>query len=451
MNPFTKEDKLSSNKVWDGVALLIGFLLSLVLIATLTQLVFGGEILDTFSNLTLRLINILLGVSIVLMILILVLENGSPATTLAWIMVLIFLPVVGFVFYLLFGRNWRKRRVFGKKSLVDAEIITSSHVPRYVDFKWKDDNALIHKLNRLLKNNSRAHLTLHNKVQLYAQTNEAFTDMLSSVSQARQHIHLEYFSIAADDTGKALQQLLIQKALSGVEVRFIYDAVGCWNLPGRFKKDMLKAGIQFVPFMPVLIPFLNSRMNYRNHRKLLIVDSRKAYLGGLNIGDKYLGKSSYYGSWRDSLAVIEGEGVISLQAIFIADWFFVSKENLLTDNRYLSLMPDNFQALIPLQIAASGPDNRQANILQLYFTAIAAAQISIRISTPYLILNESLRMALITAAISGVKVQIILPCKPDHYIVYWASRSYFKDLLDVGVEIWEYQNGFYHAKIMIVD
>ncbi|MDD4148349.1 MAG: cardiolipin synthase, partial [Candidatus Cloacimonetes bacterium] len=371
------------------------------------------------------------------------------------IMVLIFLPIVGFVLYLFFGRNWRKIKLFNQKEQFDEEVLDdlNQRIPGFSADTLLD--GLEHKLHRLLKANGKAILTSRNRIKLISDTGIAFAAICDGIAEARHHIHLEYFSIAADSTGNYLKDLLIQKARAGVQVRFIYDDAACWKLPRRFKRELREAGVQFVPFMPVWIPLLNSRMNYRNHRKLVIVDGKKAYLGGLNIGDKYLGKDPYFGYWRDSLGVFEGQCIYSLQAIFMVDWYFVSRENIFMDEGFAEYVCEEaineVQNISPVQVLASGPDTNHANILQLYFLAIANAHHSIRIATPYLILNEALLMALKTAAISGVKVQIILPAKLDHFVVYWGSRSYFSDLLEVGVEIYQYQRGFMHSKILIVD
>jgi len=445
---------LNSSKFWDGVSLIIALLLSLVIIASAIQLLAGGAVLETFSRVTLRVINILFAVSIVLMIIVVVLENGSPANTLAWVLVLIFLPGLGFAFYLLFGRNWRKRRLFSKKGYADVQLLKEHYLDKPLSYDWQHRNNLVLRLNNLLESNSKARLSFENSVQLFSDTAEAFGQILAGISMAKQHVHLEYFSIADDTTGRALKNILISKAKEGVEIRFIYDDVGCWNLPGGFKKELRRAGVQFLPFMPVWVPFINSRLNYRNHRKLVVVDGKKAYLGGLNIGDRYLGLHKYFGYWRDSVALIEGEAATDLQAIFLVDWLFVSKQNLFTPEQQIRYLPPIFNpkgSIFPMQIAASGPDSDHASIMQLYFVAITSAQRSVQISTPYLILNEGLLAALKTAAGSGVEIQILLPNKPDHFMVFWASRSYFTELLDVGIEIWEYNRGFNHAKLMIVD
>ncbi len=446
---------MASHKTLDTIILILALLFSLMLVASLTQLILGGDILYTFTKITTQIIYVIFAITIIMIILILVLENSSPVHTLAWIMVLIFIPVLGFVFYLFFGRNWRKIKLFHRKEAQDTHALKSIAKSYPVISNTYLEHGLEHKLHRLLKNNSKAILTNHNEVELISDTAIAFAAICDGIKSARHHVHVEYFSIAADSTGNYLKDLLIEKAKEGVQVRFLYDDVACWKLPRKFKRELREAGVKFEPFMPVWIPLLNSRMNYRNHRKLVIVDGYQAYLGGLNIGDKYLGKDPYYGYWRDSLAIFRGECIISLQAIFLADWYFVTKERLIDAEHFENYVQRDkiceVTEVSPVQVVASGPDTHHANILQLYFSAIANAQHSIRINTPYLILNESLLMALKTAAISGVKVQIIVPQKADHAIVFWGSRSYFQELLEVGVEIYEYTRGFMHAKILILD
>lgn len=444
-----------TQKIWDSILLIMILLIALLLIAGLFYWIVGGEFAFVFSNLTVKIINVIFAVTIVLMIVVLVLGNDNPVHTLAWILVLIYLPVVGFIFYLFFGRNWRKVRLFNRKGLEDSVSLDKLWLPGD-DCILEDLSPLALRIKSLLKTNSKAILTCHNQVQIYSETDEAMDSILKDIAEAKDHVHLEYFSVANDETGQLLKRALIRKVKEGVQVRFIYDDVGCWKLGRKYKRELREAGVEFVPFMPAWIPLLNSRANYRNHRKIVIVDGHIAYLGGLNIGDKYLSKSQYYGYWRDSVLRIHGEGAISLQALFLVDWYFVSKQNLFTQDdvsRYLRLPPEEVKLLedIPIQITASGPDTDHASIMQAYFLAICNARRSIRITSPYLILNESLLMALKTAALSGVKIDIIVPGKPDHRIVWYGSRSYFKELLEVGINIYDYQGGFLHAKTLIVD
>lgn len=445
-----------SQKSLDSVTMIMMLLLLLVLTGALVQFIIGGTVFGTFSRLALQIVNIVFAVTIVLMIVVLVLENDNPIRTLAWILVLLYIPVVGFFFYLFFGRNWRKTRLFNRKGLSDAVNLDELLAPIGSVSASGELSELQNKLSTLLARNSKAILTHCNQVRIVADTNESLDLICADIEQAKHHIHLEYFSISRDAAGQRIKQLLIKKAQEGVEVRFIYDDVGCWDLGPKFKAELRRAGVSFVPFMPVWIPFVNSRLNYRNHRKLVIVDGKRGYLGGLNIGNKYLGKSRYFGYWRDSLVKLEGESVLALQAIFLTDWFFVSKQNLLGAtlfNKYASpcAAQSDEEHELPVQITASGPDTDHASILQVYFAAISNAKRSIRIASPYLILNESLLMALKTAAFSGVKVQIVVPGKADHLIVFWGSKSYYEELLEAGIEIYEYRGGFMHAKVLIVD
>lgn len=446
---------MPSHKALDTVLLVLSILIILTVLASFTQLIIGGDVIETFRHITIKIISIIYFLTLVLILVILVLENSSPAHTLAWIMLFIIFPLGGFILYLFFGRNWRKIKLFNRKELFDNQVLDEiySRYPQMSDALLKP--GLEKKLYRLLKNNGKAILSIYNEIELFSDTNLAFEAILDGIRSAERHIHLIFFSVADDDTGNALKELLIEKALAKVEVRFVYDAVACWKLPKRFKRELKDAGVDFQPFMPVWVPWLNSRMNYRNHRKLVIVDGRVAFLGGLNIGDKYLGKDPAFGYWRDSLAVFRGDSLVCLQAIFMEDWYFVSKENLLTEDKignYLNApKAKEIHQISPVQVVASGPDTNHASILQLYFYAIASAKKSICINTPYLILNEPLLMALKTAAISGVEIKIIVPSTPDHFVVFWGSRSYFQQLMELGVQIYEYTRGFMHAKILIVD
>jgi cardiolipin synthase len=432
--------------------------MSLVLLFASVQLLSGGKLMEGWSKLTNQILNLVFTLTIFLMIIVLVLENGSPVRTVAWILMLVYLPIVGFIFYLLFGRNWRKSRIFSRKGTEDIlrlqQTVLKDNLPVEKLIRFK--NPLISKLISLLENNNKALLTTHNEVIILPETTDAFRQIINGISNAKTHIHIEYFSLSNDEVGKEFQQALIQRAKQGIKVRLIYDAVGCWNLSKSYKTALRDAGVELFPFLPAPFPFLSSKLNYRNHRKLVIIDDEVSYLGGLNIGNKYLSKDSYFGYWRDSLLILHGRSVISLQAIFLTDWYFVSKQNLLKEH-IISFDNDGKETEhednkgIPVQIVSSGPDSDWESIMQVYFAAIANAKKTVHITSPYLVLNESLLMALKTASLSGVEVKIILPQKPDHHIVYWGSRSYYTELMQAGVQIYEYHKGFIHAKVLIVD
>jgi len=449
---------LVSHKFWDSLTLFLLFLLSLLFLFSIVQFITQGVIFKNLSHLTDRVLNLVFTASISLMVIVLVLENGSPVRTLAWILVLVYLPIIGFFLYLFFGRNWRKSRIFSRKGTKDLLHLQEHLLEGECSLNHKDffDNQLSNKLIKLLENNSKALLTCHNNVEIIPDTQTAFSKMLACIRTAKESIHLEYFSISNDSIGKQFKEILISKAKDGVKIRLIYDSVGCWKLSRHYKHSLKKAGIELYPFLPSPFPTISSRLNYRNHRKLVIVDNETAFLGGLNIGNKYLSKSRYFGYWRDTLLIITGRSVRSLQAIFLTDWFFVSKQNILKE--YLAESPAEAKQKtydtgknIPVQIVSSGPDSDWESIMQTYFACIANARQSVHITSPYLILNESLLMALKTASLSGVEVKIILPSKPDHHIVFWGSRSYYTELMLSGVRIYEYKKGFIHAKVLIID
>lgn len=449
---------LLSHKIWDTLTLFFIFLLSLLVLFTVVQLITGGKVLSGLSQVTNKVLTYVFSISIFLIIIVLVLENGSPVRTMAWILFLLYIPIIGFIFYLFFGRNWRKTRIFSRKGTEDMQQLQQHllHDAMPAEKHIRFRNPLSLKLISLLENNCKAILTSHNEVEIIPDTQEAFAHILQGIKSAKEFIHIEYFSIANDEIGKRFKQALIDKAMEGVKIRLIYDAVGCWNLSYFFKKSLKQAGIELFPFLPSPFPTISSRLNFRNHRKLVIVDNKIAFLGGLNIGNQYLSTNKYFGYWRDSLVIMQGRSVMSLQAIFLTDWFFVSKQNLMPVCLSAYTEKDNQADIvngngIPVQIVSSGPDSDWESIMQVYFAGIANAKTSVHITSPYLVLNESLLMALKTASLSGVEIKIILPAKPDHHIVFWGSRSYYTELLLAGVQIYEYTKGFIHAKVLIVD
>lgn len=298
-------------------------------------------------------------------------------------------------------------------------------------------------------NVSQSPFTLRNRSKILTNGDETFRQMIQDMSEAKHHIHFQFYIIRHDTTGQQFKQVLIDKAREGVKVRVIYDGVGSVRLDKRYITELKEAGVEVVTFFPVILPFLNNKLNYRNHRKIVIIDGKIGFVGGLNIGDEYLGKDTRYGFWRDSHVRLEGESVYLLQNIFLKDWFFVTEENIEGDSYYPSLIEEPGEELI--QIASSGPDSDWESIWQMYFSIIATAQEKIYITSPYFVPDDSISMALKTAALSGLDVRILLPSRPDHQTVFWASRSYFQELLEAGVRFYLYQPGFVHAKILLVD
>lgn len=380
-------------------------------------------------------------------------ESKDPARTMAWLLILFVLPFVGFVFYIMFGQNYRRKRLFAKKKRIGSkhlEKTTRLQKEIIEDFPMSGalGSPVTQRLVRLLLNNSNALFTVNNKTEIYSDGRETYSAILRALRGAEDHIHLEYFIIRDDRIGNIIRSILIEKARAGVEVRLIYDSVGCWRLGKAYLKGLEAGGVQVKPFFPVIFPVLSRELNYRNHRKIIVVDGRIGFLGGLNIGDEYLGRNPHLGYWRDTHMRIEGEGAYILQNIFLKDWEFVSGEYLEALRYYPKL---TYEGQELLQISSSGPDSDWESIMQAYFTMITGAQTRIWIMTPYLVPDRSLNMALKTAALSGVDVRILIPSKPDHFTVYWASRGNIEELLEAGVRVYTYENGFIHSKVFLVD
>lgn len=380
-------------------------------------------------------------------------QKGDPLKTISWLLVLFLLPVIGIVFYFFFGKNYRKEKIFSRKGISDLEQMrilvqdTFIGLPRSTLFKNKK---LHQKMNimRLLLNSSKSLVTEFNRVKVLNNGLNTFEAIFNAIENAKNHIHLEYYIIDDDNIGNKLRELLIKKAKQGLKIRLIYDDVGCWSLPDKFITTMTNAGIEVFPFLPVRFPTLTYKINYRNHRKIVVVDGQIGFVGGLNIADRYLEGKPEYGIWRDTHLQIEGEAVSSLQVVFLIDWFFVS-EQIIREDKYFKTEKADEHHLV--QITASGPDSDYASIMQAYFAAIASAQSSIYISSPYFLPNESILTALKTASLSGVDVRILLPARSDSRIVFWATRSYVTELLEAGVNIYFYEKGFPHSKLLIVD
>ena len=397
--------------------------------------------------------NVIYALTIITVVITIIKDNNDPIITISWIQTIIFLPVVGFILYIMFGINYRKKKMFRRKANVDLSLIdkfsgilNSFPDPNEPDFKI---GKLKHSsLIKLLFHNNHSYLTINNKIETFHDGFSTNREIFSTLKTAKHHIHLEYFSINNDSTGIELRQILIERAKAGVEVRLIYDAVGCWKLGKSFINPMLQVGIKAKPFLPVSLPFLSSKLNFRNHRKIAIIDGKIGFIGGVNIGDKYMGISKRFGFWRDTHLKLQGNCIYSLQKSFLIDWGFLSSENLEPSDYFPA---HNIKSKIPTQFAISGPDSHWENIMQLYFAAITQAQEKVYITTPYLVLNESMTTALITAALREIDVRIILPHKADHTIVFLGTHSYYEKLLEAGVKIYEYTKGFVHAKILLVD
>lgn len=301
---------------------------------------------------------------------------------------------------------------------------------------------------RLLLNNSDSLLTTGNTLHLLKDGQQTFDHIFEAIEKARHHIHLEYYIFADDKIGNQLKALLIKKRQQGIEVRIIVDDVGSWGLTRKFFHELQTNNIEIYPFMEVRFPRFTSRVNYRNHRKIIVIDGKMGFIGGINIADRYIEGLKGLGHWRDTHLQIEGDAATTLQVIFAADWYFITKENLYGNN-YFPPLTD--APGIPVQVSASGPDYSWKSIEQAFFAAITSARKKIYIVTPYLMPPPELKTALKTAALSQIDVRIIIPEKSDASISKWCSFAYVEELLEAGVRIFLYQKGFIHSKYLLVD
>jgi cardiolipin synthase A/B len=399
-------------------------------------------------------LSILYLITILFVSLMIIFENRSPVKTLSWVMVVLLIPFAGILIYIFFGQEYRKRKIFSRKGLKDIERFAenaSIQIRSIGDFLSGESNAVREKehLMKLMLNNNKAILTKLNQIEVLIDGDQTFPAMIDSIRNAAKYIHMQFYRLDFDDLGREFISVLMEKAEAGVEVRIIFDDVGSWNFPNSTLKKMKSAGVEIFPFMPVRFPLFTNKINFRNHRKIMVIDGTHGYIGGLNIARKYLFGLKELGKWRDTHLRIEGESVAALNSIFLIDWFFVSGVALTHLPEYSTVAGRARNCLV--QVASSGPDSDWASIMQAYFSAIATARHSIFISTPYFSPDESILNALKTASLSGVEVRLLIPVRADSAIAHWNSLSYVAELLDAGIRVFLYQTGFNHSKYMIVD
>lgn len=382
------------------------------------------------------------------------LENRNPMKTMGFVLVMYFIPVIGVGIYLLFGQNYRKHKLFSRKGVRDNVLVRAWEEEMMGVIKEVDELAsnLLEekwKVVNVIRNSDKSLLTFRNRAKVLQNGKETFEEILAAIESANHHVHIEYYIVEDDAIGRKFSEALIRKAKEGVQVRFIYDDVGSSGLKKKFLKPMVDAGVEVRPFMPVLFPLLTSKANFRDHRKIVIVDGKVGFLGGINLAARYSNKFDDFVFWRDTHFKIEGDAVKSLQLNFLLMWKFVTDQTPEISSAYFP--KTEIDDICMMQIAASGPDSDRATIMSAFFAAINSAREEIRITTPYFIPNDEMLMAIQTAALSGVDVKVILPAKSDSRLVQSAVMSYVRELLESGVKVYLYQKGFVHAKTMTID
>jgi cardiolipin synthase len=384
---------------------------------------------------------------------ILILEFRKPSKAVAWLFILFCFPLIGFVLYYFMAQDYKKRkfmrqrgsRLFrGFKDQIWEQARVIESLEQMENPAFHDQERLFNLLSRL----SESPITGCNETRVLTNGEEAFPDMLQAMESARHHIHIEFYIFRNDEIGVRFQQVLMHKAREGVKVRFVVDGLGSYHLPRSFVRECREAGVEFHFFLPPLIATLDRRVNYRNHRKIVVVDGVVGYVGGINVGNDYLGLYPKFGFWRDTHMRIEGDGVYFLQNTFLGDWKLASGERIIDKSLF---PPHHCQGNEQVQVLASGPDQDWDAIQEMCFGALTVAKRRVWLTTPYFIPDPSIYEALKTAAVSGVDVRIIIPYKSDSTLVHLASLSYVEELLEAGVRFYQYRKGFIHAKVMIVD
>lgn len=400
--------------------------------------------LGIFLGISLVTVNLMLAGALIFF------ERKDPTTTWAWFFVIIFLPIIGFLIYLVFGQNMTKEKLFKYKIVIDERKKESFYKIRE---KYKDDISTLENIDIIHMNykNCRATYTQLNEVKLFYDGEEKFKNLFKSLMNAKKFIHMEYYIIQNDEMGKKLIDIITKKVKAGVEVKLLFDGMGSYKINNkRFLKEFVASGGKYAVFFPSIIARINRRINYRNHRKIVVIDGIIGFLGGFNVGNEYVNKDKKIGYWRDTHLLIKGEAVRDLEERFLLDWTYAAHEDIKNVNKYFCI-DDSIKNIVGMQIVSSGPDHKEEYIKNAYVKIINNAKKYIYLQTPYFVPDETVLQSLRISALSGVDVKIMIPANPDHKFMKWAANSYIGDLLDAGAKIYLYEKGFIHAKTIVSD
>lgn len=383
-------------------------------------------------------------------------DTQTVTKTLAYLLLVIFLPLLGIFIYFSVGINYRKNKLYSKKIIQDAkqEKLVLEKLETYnadnLSHLVGDKGFL--GLMKMIFETDRSPITTNNTVQLLSNGEEKFPEVLKALSNAKNHIHIEYYIFEDDETGRSIEKILIDKVKEGVEVRFIYDDFGSSSIRKNLVKRLKENGINAFPFYKIKLIHLANRLNYRNHRKIIVIDGKTSFVGGINVSDKY--DNSKGGSklfWRDMHLKIEGDATAILQHIFIGDWNYCADKKLNVTEKYFPKPEIISNATQNVQIVSSGPDSDRPSIYYAIIKTIQSAKQEILLTSPYFIPGETIIDAIKMAALSGVKVKLLVPGISDSFLVNAAAKSYYTQLLQAGVQIYLYQKGFVHAKTVVAD
>lgn len=400
-------------------------------------------------------------INLILILTMIFVERRKPQSIFTWFVILTILPIFGFVLYMLFGGglSFRTRMLIKNKRLYTADYLKFIGWQSISFSKLKEERVKYQyasDLIKFVKNCDQSMFSTGNKVDVFLSGEEKMQALKKDLLAAEHSINMLYYIFADDHIGKEIMDILINKAKQGIKVKLMYDSIGCLGTPRRFFKKLKRAGGEIAEFYPPLfyIRLINLKINYRNHRKVVVIDGKIAYTGGINVRDDHMGKRKKISPWRDTHIRVEGRAVWDLQNVFFNDWRYCTKDKLgakrLVNQGYFNETPTETLGNIGVQVVTSGPDSESQKIEDVYIRMISMARNKIYIQTPYFIPDDTFMRSLIHAKMTGVDVKVMLPGKPDKRFVYFATLSYVKELLENGIEVYFYK-GFLHSKTIVVD
>ena len=382
---------------------------------------------------------------VIIVMLKVLMDDREPSKTMAWMLVLWALPMVGIVLYFFFGQNTRKERLISQRSL---DQLTKRSMLEFAEQRNLHIPEEHRTLMQLFKNQSMALPFKDNKVEVYTNGYEFFPSLLREIGKAKDHVHVEMFIFDDDALGNLIADTLIDKAQQGVEVRVIYDDVACWKVRNSFWERLRDGGVEVHAFMPVKFPAFTSKVNYRNHRKLIVIDGRAGFIGGMNIATRYV--KGVGRPWRDTHILVRGGAVYGIQRAFLVDWYFVDR-TLIAGKRYYPAISPALSNNCLAQVVTSGPITEWPDMMQGFVRVLLTARQYVYIETPYFLPSEPVLFAIRTAALAGVDIRLMLPQRTDSRLLDQASKSYVREILQAGAKIYFYDDGFNHSKFLVCD
>lgn len=397
--------------------------------------------------------SILIVLNIIFSFSVIFIERKDPTTTWAWLLIFILLPGFGFIIYLILGQNFSRAKLFKEKTVIDKykkEKLQES----LEDLEEGENNGEQYfDLRKMNFNNCGARYTKQNSVEIFVNGEDKFEKLIEDIRNAKKYIHIQYYIFRKDILGKEIIEELEKKLEEGVEVKLLVDSMGSYALTKHKLKRYLDLGGKFAIFFPGILPHINTRINYRNHRKIVVIDGKYGYVGGYNVGKEYVNLDKKIGFWRDTHIRIRGKAVNDLNERFLLDWCYAADEEITSLDKYLYKDEEDLdiEKTVGIQIVTSGPDHNEEYIKNAYIKMINNAKKNVYLTSPYFVPDEPMLEAIRLSALSGVDVRILIPGKPDHKFMQWAASSYIESLLVAGARVYYYTNGFVHAKTLVVD